>query len=356
MINPEAWRVEKIAVVGAGIVGIPMAALLARARIRLNSDKPAPVVIIQRNSPTSGWKVGAINSGQSPIGGIEPDLDQIVNETVSNGLLRASHDYSELRDADVILVCVQTDKKGLEPDYEPLFEALTCLAAELKKKPLEKLPLLVIESTLAPSTMITLIKEHFGKYGLVEGRDILLGNSPNRVMPGHLVERIIASDKVIGGINSQTPKLIQTLYSWIVTKGSLYLTNSLTAELTKTLENAYRDVRIAYTSEIARYCDTHDIDFYHVRNEVNNRLSLRDTSSDNPNEVPSGGLLIPTIGVGGHCLPKDGILLLWRKIETQEDMSRSLILESRRINGESPSEVILLTEKHFGDLAGNLYL
>ena len=346
------WRVEKIAVVGAGIVGIPMAAVLARARICQGSDNPSHVVVIQRNSPTSGWKVDAINAGKSPIGGIEPELDRIVANVVKKGLLSASHDYSELSDADVILVCVQTDKQGFSPDYAPMFEALARISPIIQKKQDEKYPLIVIESTLAPSSMLTLIREQFAQCGLEDGQDILLGNSPNRVMPGHLVERIISSDKIIGGLNPVTPKFIQALYSKIVTKGNLYLTNCMTAEIVKTLENAYRDVRIAFTAEVGRYCDAHNIDFYLVRERVNSRLSWSDVASENLNTVPSGGLLIPTIGVGGHCLPKDGVLLLWRQIEAGEDMSRSLILEARRINDESPNETILLAEKHFGNLSG----
>ena len=351
-IDMNSWRIDKIAVVGPGIVGMPMAALLANARICQGSDQPAHVVIIQRNSPTSGWKVDAVNSGRSPIGGIEPGLDKIVSDTFAEGLLTASHDYSDLRDADVILVCVQTDKNGLGPDYGPMFEALANIAKELKNKPDEKIPLIIFESTLAPTSMTTLIKDLFASYGLEEGYDILLGNSPNRVMPGRLVERIAASDKVIGGLNPTTPKLIEKLYNRIVIEGKLHLTNSMTAEIVKTLENAYRDVRVAYSAEIVRYCDAHNINFYQVRSQVNERLSQRDNASKDPNAVPSGGILIPTIGVGGHCLPKDGILLLWREIESGRDMSESLILESRRINDESPGEAVRLTEKYFGDLSG----
>ncbi|UCC41486.1 MAG: hypothetical protein JSV96_08730, partial [Candidatus Aminicenantes bacterium] len=134
--------------------------------------------------------------------------------------------------------------------------------------------------------------------------------------------------------------------------GDLFLTNCMTAEIVKTRENAYRDFRIAFTAEIARFCDAHDIDFYLVRERVNNRLAWSDVASENPNAVPSGGLLIPTIGVGGHCLPKDGVLLLWRQIEAGGDMSKSLILEARRINDESPHETVLLAEKQFGNLSG----
>ncbi len=351
-ITPDTWSVKKIAVIGAGIVGMPMAALLAHARVCIGSEEPAHVVVIQRDSPTSGWKVEAINSGRSPIGGIEPDLDRIVEESASEGLLSASHDYSELRDADVILICVQTDKEGFAPDYGPMFDALESIARELQEKPAEKIPLIIFESTLAPSSMITVIKNHFQEYGLEDGQNILLGNSPNRVMPGRLVERIDSSDKVIGGLNPLTPKLIQKLYAHIVTKGALHITNSLTAEVVKTLENTYRDVRIAFAAEVVHYCDDHDIDFYKVRKKVNRKLSWSDSASKDPNVVPSGGLLIPTIGVGGHCLPKDGILLLWREIEEGRDMSRSLILEARRINDESPAESILIAERDLGEMYG----
>jgi UDP-N-acetyl-D-mannosaminuronic acid dehydrogenase len=346
------WSVKKIAVVGPGIVGMPMAALLANARIREGSDTPAKVVVLQRNSRTSGWKVPAINEGRSVIGGVEPALDRVVGETVREGILSASHDYEAAADADMVLVCIQTDKKGFGPDYGPMFEGLEGLALALKKKPAGNIPVVVFESTLAPSSMATLMKEHFAKHGLIEGKDILLGNSPNRVMPGRLVERVAASDKLAAGLHPLTPKLIDKIYSRIVTKGTIHLTNSMTAEVVKTLENAYRDVRIAFAAEIVRYCDQQDIDFYSVRDAVNQRLAQTDTASADATAVPSGGILVPTVGVGGHCLPKDGILLWWRKIESGADTSKALILESRKINDDSPAQTTLLAERKFGKIDG----
>lgn len=344
------WKVEKIGLIGPGIVGMPMAAMLAHARIRIGTEIPARVVVVQRDSVNSGWKVEAINNGKSVIGGIEPGLDMITRDAVSNGLLYATHDFNQLSDADVVLVSVQTDKKGFEPDYGPMFGALDKLAKALQKKPKNKIPLVIIESTLAPTSMDTLIREHFNKYGLVEGKDILLGNSPNRVMPGRLVERVQASDKLAGGLNPETPKLIEHLYKNIVTKGTVFCTNSLTAEIVKTLENAYRDVRVAFSTEIVRYCDSNNIDFYEVRDKVNALLSQPDNATTDPNAVPSGGILIPMLGVGGHCLPKDGILLWWRKIETGLDTSNSLILNSRLINDGSPVHTFRQAEKAFGDM------
>lgn len=351
-IKAENWKIRKIGVIGPGIVGMPMAAMLANAKIKIGTEEPAKVVVLQRNSINSGWKVDAINSGKSVIGGIEPELDDITREAVEAGNLSASSDFSVLSDADVILVSIQTDKNesGFEPDYGPMFGGLEKLAETLQKKPADKIPLIIFESTLAPTTMDTLFREHFKKYGLEEGKDILLGNSPNRVMPGRLVERIRDADKLAGGLHPETPKLIAKLYSHIVTNAEVFQTNSLTAEIVKTLENAYRDVRIAFSTEIVRYCDENNIDFYKVRDIVNRMLCQSDKASSNPNEVPSGGLLIPMLGVGGHCLPKDGILLWWRNNQKGNDSSKSLILESRLINDASPVHTFKQAEKTFGNL------
>ena len=214
------------------------------------------------------------------------------------------------------------------------------------------MPVVVFESTLAPSSMLTVVRPLFEKYGLHDGRDILLGNSPNRVMPGRLVERVARADKLAGGLHPGTPELIARIYARIVTGGIVYRTNSLTAEIVKTLENAYRDVRIAYAAEVARFCDANDIDFFALRDKVNTKVSRGDGASADPRAVPSGALLVPTVGVGGHCLPKDGILLWWRAIEAKENTSRSLILASRTINDESPAQTLALAERRFGSLKG----
>jgi UDP-N-acetyl-D-mannosaminuronic acid dehydrogenase len=347
-----SWSVRKIVVIGPGIVGMPMAALLADAEVCIGSAEPATVLVLQRKSERSGWKVDAINSGRSSIGGVEPELEPMVARAVAAGRLSASHDYGLARDADVVLICVQTDREGHGPAYGPLFDAVEEVAKALRERPPDNIPLVIFESTLAPSSMATVVRERFAELGLEEGRDVLLGNSPNRVMPGRLVERVVSSDKLVAGLHPITPRLIAQLYSHIVTNGTLHQTNSMTAEVVKTLENAYRDVRIAYAAESARHCDREDLNYYEMRDEVNARLSQCDTASQDPNAVPSGGVLIPTLGVGGHCLPKDGILLWWRALERGIKASRSLILEARRINDQSPAEAVTLLERQWGSLEG----
>lgn len=341
-----------IGVIGPGIVGMPMAALLAREEQRKGAAG-GRVLVVQRNSPTSGWKVPAINAGRSPIGGVEPALDAVVADTVRAGHLGATHDMADLRLADVVLVCVQTDKDGMAPDYGPLFEALDALAAVWRERPRGNPPLVVIESTLAPSSMATVVRERFAAHGLEAERDVRLGNSPNRVMPGRLVERVAASDKLIGGLSRESAAAIAALYAPVVTEGTLHVTSSLTAEVVKTLENAYRDVRIAFATEVVRWCDDHDVDFYALRDRVNAAAAQSDQASADALVVPSGGLLVPTVGVGGHCLPKDGILLWWRRYAAQPaEAASSLILGSRRINDASPARTIALAERAFGPVHG----
>ena len=324
-----AGEPRKIAVIGAGVVGVPMAALLAET----GRDR---VVLIQRPSVSSGWKIAALNAGRNPLGGVEPGLADTIARAIAAGTLCASADMGEARDAEVVLVCVQTDKKGLGPDYDPLYGALGALAAELRLRPAGRPPLVIIESTLAPTSMAADAAVFLAARGLRDGEAIDLGYSPNRVMPGHLLDRIRGADKIISGLRPATAERIRALYGRIVTGGRLHAAKPLTAEIVKTLENAARDVRIAYAAEVARACDEADIDFHRLRSEVNARLHREDQASADPTAVPIGGLLVPTIGVGGHCLPKDGILLLWRMMEAGAPPGDSLFLEARRVNDESP--------------------
>ena len=347
------WNpLTKIVVVGPGIVGMPMAALLADARVRDGTHSPAAVVVLQRNSPSSGWKVDAINAGISPIGGVEPDLAVIVQRSVADGTLSATHDPATVRNADVILFSVQTDKNGTAPDYGPLFGAVDAVIAELVQRAPGFTPLIVFESTLAPSTLATVMQPRFLAAGLMDGRDILLAHSPNRVMPGRLVERVAKSDKLVAGLTPDATRLTARLYRHIVRHGALHETNAVSAEMAKTLENAYRDVRIALAAELAAHCDSQDIDFFALRDAVNREVADADDASESPFAIPTGALLVPMIGVGGHCLPKDGVLLWWRALEAGGAHPPSTILTSRIINDAGPSRAMQRHAEQLRGLAG----
>lgn len=339
--------VREIAVVGPGVVGLPLAAMLASAELWAPDGTPTRVVVVQRPSPTSGWKVGAINAGRSPVGALEPSVDDLVAQGAGSGRLRATTQYADVRDADIVIVCVQTERKGATPDYAHLLEALRGVATVLAQRTAASVPLVAIESTLAPTTMQTVVRPLFAQHGLEEGRDVLLAHCPSRLTRGGIVERVSSADKLIGALSPETGARLAAVYSRIVTRGALQCTNTMTAEVVKTLENGIRDVRLAYTAEVARYCDAEDIDFYAVRRRVNARLAADSGAS----AAPCGGLLVPTVGVGGHSLPKDGPLLWWRALESGLVPAHSLILEARRINDESPAQVLSLVERFSGAVA-----
>ena len=345
--GPAPVFVREIGVVGPGVVGLPMAALFATAELWSPDGTPTRVTVVQRASASSGWKVGAINAGRSPIGALEPSVDELVAQGAGSGRLRATTQYGEIRDADVVLVCVQTERKGTTPDYSHLLEALHGVATALRQRIAGSVPLVVIESTLAPTTMQTVVRPLFAQHGLEEGRDVLLAHSPSRLTRGDIVGRLASTDKLIGTLTPEAGPRLAALYAHIVTRGALYCTTVTTAEIVKTLENASRDVRLAYAAEVARYCDAHDVDFFAVRRRVNARLAAESGES-----APScGGLLLPTVGVGGHSLPKDGPFLWWRALERGAVPAHSLILEARRINDESPAQVLALVERFSGPVA-----
>ena len=339
--------VREIAVVGPGVVGLPMAALLASAELWAPDGTPTRVTVVQRPSTSSGWKVGAINAGRSPIGALEPAIDELVAHGAGSGRLRATTQFADIRDADLVLVCVQTERKGTAPDYAHLLEALHGVATALVHRVSASVPLVVIESTLAPTTMQSVVRPLFAQHGLEEGRDVLLAHSPSRLTRGGIVERIAGTDKLIGTLSRETGPRVAAVYARIVTRGALHCTNATTAEVVKTLENASRDVRLAYAAEVARYCDAQDIDFFAVHRRVNARLAAESGTS----AAPCGGLLVPTVGVGGHSLPKDGPFLWWRALENGAVPAHSLILEAGRINDESPAEVLSLVERFSGSVA-----
>jgi UDP-N-acetyl-D-mannosaminuronic acid dehydrogenase len=345
--GPDPIYLREIAVVGPGVVGLPMAALLASAELWAPDGAPARVTVVQRASTSSGWKVGAINAGRSPIGALEPEIDDLVAQGAGSGRLRATTQFADIRDADVVIVCVQTERKGSSPDYANLLEALHGVATALSQRVAASVPIVVVESTLAPTTLQTVVRPLFAQHGLEVGRDVLLAHSPSRLTRGGIVERLASTDKLIGTLSPEAGQRVAAVYAHIVTRGTLHRTNATTAEVVKTLENASRDVRLAYAADVARYCDAHDIDFSDVRQRVNARVAAEGSAG----AVPCGGLLVPTVGVGGHSLPKDGPFLWWRALEGGAVPAHSLILEARRINEESPAQVLALVERVSGSVA-----
>ena len=331
---------KKIVVIGMGYVGIPAAALFADV-------EGFKVVGIQRRSKRSEWKIDWLNQGKNPIGGNEPGLSELIDRVVKKGAFRVTDDFSECKDADVILIDVQTptDEKGI-PHYTSLKEVSKQIGKYLKKD-----VLVVIESTVAPGTTENIVKPILETESqLKAGIDFSLAFSYERVMVGRLLHNIINYPRIIGGIDKKSTDKAMELYKNIV-KAKLYPTDSLTAEVSKVVENTYRDVNIAFANEIALMCESLGIDVFKVRELVN---TLPNDPS-NPSSNPVRNMHFPGAGVGGHCLPKDPWLLKYGvdnygkfKIEPY------VLIKSRELNMSMPSHMTNLLEDGLREIGKDL--
>ncbi len=213
-----------IVVIGMGYVGIPCAALLA--------DVAGHKVIgVQRRSERSGWKIDALNEGKSPFEGHEPGLAELIARVVEKGTFRVTDDVAVCRDADVILIDVQTPTdSGRVPQYLSLREVSAGVGQYMQKG-----TLVVIESTVAPGTTQNIVQPILEETsGMKAGKDFYLAFSYERVMPGKLLEYMVDFPRVVGGIDVQSTELAVELYHTIV-KREITATDVLTAELAKTV-------------------------------------------------------------------------------------------------------------------------
>lgn len=316
-------REARIAVVGLGYVGLPVACMFAQAGFHtIGVDLDAE-------------RVAKVNNGINPIEGDEPHLAELIANVIPTRRLQCTTDYANLHDTDVILIAVQTpvDDSDHLPRYAHLRSALQALGAIIKQG-----ALIIVESTLAPRTMYdvvipTLEEASHSKVG--EG--FFVGHCPERVMPGRLLLNIRTMSRVVGGYDEDVADTMRRLYENIV-EGELDTTDLLTAEIVKTAENAYRDVQIAFANEVAQVCEVLGGDVWKVRELVN--------------KSPGRNMLLPGAGVGGHCIPKDPWLLI---ANARHSYQAQVIPAARQVNRAMPAHVAeilrVALQKHGVNLA-----
>ncbi|MFX1467676.1 MAG: nucleotide sugar dehydrogenase [Promethearchaeota archaeon] len=314
-----------IVVVGMGYVGIPMAALLADV-------ENFYVTGIQRRSQRSGWKIDWLNQGKNPFEGEEPGLDQLIARIVKNGKFKVTDNYNAVDEADYILIDVQTP---VDDDKIPRYESLLEVSQKISKH-MKKGVTIIIESTVAPGTTNNIVQPILEEgSGLKRGKDFYLVFSFERVMPGKLLEYITDFPRVIGGGCAEANKKAKFLYGKVVKK-ELQVTDTLTSELTKCIENAYRDVNIAFANEMALLCEDFNRNIYEIVDLINYRHDRM--------------VHFPGSGVGGHCLTKDPWLLLYgfdKYTEKKYEEKIKLIPDSRNLNDYMPRHMVELMEEVF---------
>lgn len=303
-LKTKVERTEaRLAVIGLGYVGLPVAALFA--------DAGYDVIGVEIRAE----RVAMINAGRSPIEGDEPGLAELLEKVVGARRMRATSDYNDLRDRDIILIDVETPVDEL---HIPRYDALRAVARDLAPV-LKPGALVIVESTIAPGTMQGLVLPLLQSGGNQLHRDFALGNCPERVMPGKLLANLRSLSRVLGGGTPETAEVMRALYRHIV-QADLDATDWITAELVKTTENAYRDVQIAFANEVALICEAAGADVWKVRELVN--------------KSPFRNMHLPGAGVGGHCIPKDPWLLA-HGVQGR-DVPLRLIPAARAINDGMP--------------------
>ncbi len=302
-----------IAVVGLGVVGIPVACAFARAGFTV------------RGVDVNVGRVSALNAGRYPLEGREPGLPELVAEVVKSGKFSASSDAaSALEGAEFVLVAVQTpfDHATKSPNYAPLASALANVGAHLAPG-----ALVVVESTLAPGTTLgVVIPALEAASGKRAGVDFDVAHVPERVTPGRLLKQLTEWPRVIGGATPRAGERCLALYKHVV-KGALDVSDATTAEIVKTGENTYRDVQIAFANELALVCEHLGADAWRVRELMN--------------KDPARNVHKPGAGVGGHCIPKDPWLLMHG---VRDVFTPSTILHARKLNDSMPDHMHALVK------------
>jgi len=297
-----------VSVVGLGYIGLPTAAILA--------SNNCHVIGVDINQDT----VETINRGKIHIA--EPDLALLVYDSVTKGNLRATTQFEK---ANVFIITVPTPfKDNHQPDVSHVESAAKKIAQVL-----EKGNLIILESTSPVGTtekMLDWMQETrpdlvFPYMGADNSEpDIAVAYCPERVLPGHIVKELVENDRIIGGVTARCSQQAKDLYK-IFVKGDCLLTDCRTAELSKLVENAYRDVNIAFANELSLISDKLNVDVWELINLANRH--------------PRVHILEPGPGVGGHCIAVDP----WFIIDAVPDQAR-LIKTGRLINFEKPKFVL----------------
>jgi UDP-N-acetyl-D-glucosamine dehydrogenase len=282
LIERIILRKARIGVIGLGYVGLPLV-----------------IRFCEEGFPVTGFdiddkKVKRLNRGESYIRHIPSAR---VKELRKKRAFMATSDYSLLRDADCIIICVPTPlKKNREPDLSYVENTVDEIAKYLRKGQLVSL-----ESTTYPGTTREVLLPKFELKGLKAGKDFYLVFSPEREDPGNPNFTTKNIPKVVGGITPQCRKAGEALYKQIVARVVL-VSSPEAAEFTKLLENIFRSVNIALVNELKMLCHRMDIDIWEV-------IAASATK-------PFGFMpFYPGPGLGGHCIPIDPFYLSWKARE-----------------------------------------
>ncbi len=305
----------KVNVIGLGYIGLPTALMLAA--------KGTEVVGTDRNEAL----VSKLNKGEVTFE--EDGLLMLFDKAVKNNI-RFTGQYQK---ADIYIIAVPTPyiKRDKKVDASYVQDAVREVSGICGKG-----AVIVIESTVSPGTMDKYIRPIIAERGLKSGEDVHLVHAPERIIPGNMIQELENNSRTIGADNAEIGEVIRKLYQTFC-KGKIEVTDIKTAEMTKVVENTFRDINIAFANELAKICRTDNMDVYEIIRIANMH--------------PRVNILAPGPGVGGHCISVDP----WFLVGDYPGLA-NIILAARKINDSMPEFVLermadIMEENGIKDLA-----
>jgi len=289
---------KTLCVIGLGYIGLPTAITFANAGIHVHG--------VDVNEKA----ISMINNKQLHIeeNGLQEKLEQAIDAgTFTAGLTPIV--------ADVYIIAVPSP---INADNTANVEFIRSATASVVPY-LKKGALVILESTVPPKTVENVMLPELRKSNLVIGEELYVSHSPERVIPGRILEELINNDRIVGGVTPKSAELTKELYKVFV-KGEIHLTDATTAELVKVMENTYRDVNIAFANELAKIAESIDVDVWEAIRFANFH--------------PRVNIHTPGPGVGGHCIAVDP----WFLVELNPENS-DIIKKSRLTNNGMPKYV-----------------
>ncbi|SEI77150.1 UDP-N-acetyl-D-mannosaminuronic acid dehydrogenase [Alkalibacterium gilvum] len=296
---------NKVNVIGLGYIGLPTALMMAKNGVDIvGTDINEALISKLANNELTFEEKG---------------LKELFKDAVDEGITFST----EYQKTDMYIVGVPTpyvsDNKKLDPTY-----VLTAVESILKN--CMENTVIIIESTIAPGTIDKFVRPLIKEKGFTIGKDIHLVHAPERIIPGNMIYELEYNSRTIGADDVEVGQKVKDIYASFC-KGEIVLTDIRSAEMSKVIENTFRDVNIAFANELAKICRSDDMDVYEII-----RIA---------NKHPRVNILQPGPGVGGHCISVDP----WFLVGDYPDLT-NLILSARKINDSMPEHVL----KRLGDI------
>lgn len=288
-----------INVIGLGYIGLPTALMFAAHGIQVIGTDYNKDLVARLNNGTPTFE--------------ENGLEILFQNAVDAGI-QFSHEYIS---ADMYIVAVPTpyDKHSKKIDASYITAAVKTVTNVCHKG-----AILVIESTVSPGTIDKYVKPLIEECGFILGRDINLVHAPERIIPGNMIYELKHNSRTIGADDLEIGEKVKSLYSTFC-QGEIIVTDIRTAEMTKVVENTFRDINIAYANELVKICRSDNLDVYEII-----RIA---------NKHPRVNILSPGPGVGGHCISVDP----WFLVGDYPGLA-NIILAARKINDSMPEFVL----------------